>query len=214
MVLVVLGAYALSHAMVLAHGPLPGSPAPFRFPQKSVAYLKSHKTPGRLFNTDRFGGYLLWKLYPAISVYIDGRFTLRGAGFLRDYCAVLEDPESKFAIVKERYGITQASVQTAIFPIYDRLAARLYHDPSWRLVVADGSEALFVADSLAQTPRLDLGSVETVEAMVRDLRAEWSDSPALFREALFHFASFLRTIGEKASADRVMEIVRQQAAGG
>lgn len=209
--LLVLGAFMFSHALVLARAAGSSSLAPFRFPDKTVAYLKSHTIPGRLFNTDRFGGYLLWKLQPPVPVYIDGRFTLRGAGFLRDYCAMLDDPGRRFASVKDRYGITQASVQTALFPVYERLAAYLYRDPHWRLVVADGSEALFVADSLAPTARLDLGSVETVDSVAAGLKAMWAANPALYEESLFHFGMFLRTVGEQASADRIMEILRRQA---
>jgi hypothetical protein len=197
-----------SHFFLLLQGPAAGALAPFRFPQKSVEYLKAHQTPGHLFNTDRYGGFLAWNLYPADPVFIDGRFTLRGAEFLKEYIALLGNPDSGFSAIEKRYAITHVVCQTAIFPIYNRLAAYLYHSSRWRLVTADGSEALFVLDSLAATPRVDLGSPAIVDSIAGALTGQWSQRPALYREALYHFAHLLDVIGERASADRVMAMVR------
>jgi tetratricopeptide (TPR) repeat protein len=53
----------------LGFGPLPNS-----YPDGAVAFLERHGLDGRLFNTYHFGGYLLWRRWPANQVFIDGRY--------------------------------------------------------------------------------------------------------------------------------------------
>jgi hypothetical protein len=61
--------------------------APDQFPV--AAY--SHIPPAaRLFATDKFGGYLIYRSAGHFSVFFDGRSDLYGAGFLRQYGRVLQ----------------------------------------------------------------------------------------------------------------------------
>jgi hypothetical protein len=53
----------------LGFGPLPNS-----YPEGAAAFLERHRLDGRLFNTYQFGGYLLWRRWPANQVFIDGRY--------------------------------------------------------------------------------------------------------------------------------------------
>jgi hypothetical protein len=53
----------------LGFGPLPNS-----YPDRAAAFLERHRLDGRLFNTYQFGGYLLWRRWPANQVFIDGRY--------------------------------------------------------------------------------------------------------------------------------------------
>lgn len=53
----------------LGFGPLPNS-----YPEGAAAFLQRHRLDGRLFNTYQFGGYLLWRRWPANQVFIDGRY--------------------------------------------------------------------------------------------------------------------------------------------
>jgi tetratricopeptide (TPR) repeat protein len=53
----------------LGFGPLPNS-----YPEAAAAFLERHRLDGRLFNTYQFGGYLLWRRWPANQVFIDGRY--------------------------------------------------------------------------------------------------------------------------------------------
>lgn len=43
------------------------------FPHAAVAELARGRWPGKLYNDYVWGGYLIWKLYPARPVFIDGR---------------------------------------------------------------------------------------------------------------------------------------------
>jgi tetratricopeptide (TPR) repeat protein len=53
----------------LGFGPLPNS-----FPEGAAAFLERHRLDGRVFNAYQFGGYLLWRRWPANQVIIDGRY--------------------------------------------------------------------------------------------------------------------------------------------
>jgi len=53
----------------LGFGPLPNS-----FPEGAAAFLERHRLDGRVFNAYQFGGYLLWRRWPANQVMIDGRY--------------------------------------------------------------------------------------------------------------------------------------------
>jgi len=53
----------------LGFGPVPNS-----YPEGAAAFLERHRLDGRLFNTYQFGGYLLWRRWPANQVFIDGRY--------------------------------------------------------------------------------------------------------------------------------------------
>ena len=202
---VALAAYVFSHALMLSQCPKRTLLSPFRFPTGAIAVLREHPVPGTVFNTDRYGGYLLWEFYPPERVFIDGRFTLRGPRFLGDYLAMLGDPGVHFDDACTRWGISRVIMQTSVFPVYNRLAAFLYHSPHWRLVWADGSTALFIADSLARMPRLDLGAPAEIKSIVSNLGGQWRDAPAIFREALYHLANFLRMVGEIKSAEMVVD---------
>jgi len=52
------------------------------YPQAAADFLAKARPPGRLLNHYNWGGYLIWKLYPAEKVYIDGRADLYGDAFL------------------------------------------------------------------------------------------------------------------------------------
>ena len=53
----------------LGFGPLPNS-----YPEGAAAFLERRHLDGRLFNSYQFGGYLLWRRWPANQVIIDGRY--------------------------------------------------------------------------------------------------------------------------------------------
>lgn len=45
-------------------------------PLEAAAYLAREELPGKMYNTYNWGGYLIWSLYPAAPVFIDGRTDL------------------------------------------------------------------------------------------------------------------------------------------
>ena len=47
--------------------------APERFPVEAADFIERSNLQGRMFAYDQFGGYLIYRLYPRIRVFVDGR---------------------------------------------------------------------------------------------------------------------------------------------
>ncbi len=182
--------------------------SPFRYPVETARILKTHPVPGRMFNSIRFGGYLLWELYPPTQVFIDGRLIIRTPAFFRRYLAAVDNP-ALFRPFCREFGITHAVLMTAIFPRYLPLARSLYRDSSWSLVYADGAEALFVRDSVTEMAALDLGAREVVDSIGGAVRARAeADGGGVGPEALMYLSKFLAAMGERESSQRVLRAHR------
>lgn len=107
------------------------------FPARAVEVVLERRLPGPLFNSYNWGGYLIWRLWPAIPVFVDGRAELYGDAFLQRYRRVylgLEDWHALF----DHYG-----VRLAILEVDNPLAARLRAEPAWSEVYADRLAAVF-----------------------------------------------------------------------
>jgi hypothetical protein len=102
-----------------------------RFPAAAVAYLSTHRPPGPLFNYYDWGGYLIWKLYPGVPVYIDGRADLYGDAFMDSFA--------------ETYHLTNHweapleawQIRTVIVPPSAPLAAALASRAGWQQIYSD-----------------------------------------------------------------------------
>ncbi len=203
-ILVLFNTY--SHASMHVTSSLKRPVSPFRYPIKSTSYLKKQTADSvRIFNSIRYGGYLIWELYPPQKVYIDGRLIIRSPDFFRYYLTVVDSPE-RFDAVRSQYNITHVAVPTAVITRYTRLAQHLYHRPEWSLVYADGTEALFHYGNRPQG--IDLSSSTIVDSIVGVLRDRWSHSPFIRNEALLHLAHTLQLFGEHTHARRVYRRIR------
>lgn len=78
----------------------------YAFPDGAVAFLERHRLEGRIFNTYEFGGYLIWRRWPANHVFIDGRYDtiLFDEGLLEAYIAAHRIPAALDRIT-ETYGV-------------------------------------------------------------------------------------------------------------
>jgi len=67
---------------------------PNYFPEGAAAFLGRHQLDGRLFNSYGFGGYLIWRRWPANQVLIDGRYDgiLFDEALLEAYIQAHESP--------------------------------------------------------------------------------------------------------------------------
>jgi hypothetical protein len=181
--------------------------SPFRFPEKITDYLQEHPVPGEMFNDIRYGGYLIWKLYPQKKVFIDGRLVIRSPGFFAEYLAICEQPEL-FPFVADKFNITQVILPSAIFDRYLKLIKWLFTNSSdWHLEYTDGTSFLFVRnDARRETerkPALLLSDPHTVDSIAASINAQWRDAPAVRREALGYFSDVLGYLGLAGSAKKL-----------
>jgi hypothetical protein len=110
---------------------------PRHFPVAAAAKLNSGETAGPLFSTDLWGGYLIYRLYPSLKVFIDGRSDFYGPAFVKGYLDIL-NAQPGWDDRLERYGVSRI-----LIPSYIPLSAVLKESRHWRIVSDDGVAILF-----------------------------------------------------------------------
>jgi len=111
-----------------------------RFPVLAVAFLQTHPS-GPIFNHYDWGGYLIWRLYPATRVFIDGRADLYGQELL-----------DQFAHTYQFKGAWQQTLQqwridTVLVPSDSALATGLRSSPGWTVAYEDSQAVILKAPS-------------------------------------------------------------------
>lgn len=117
------------------------------FPERAVAFLSAHPPPGPIFNSYEWGAYLIWKLYPTVRVFIDGRADVYGDQFLHDFADTYE--------LKDNWqqALDRWHIQTVLVPVDSGLATGLRSTPGWTVCFED---ALAVILTRSPTPQPNL----------------------------------------------------------
>jgi hypothetical protein len=108
-----------------------------QFPARAVAFLQSTPAAGPIFNHYDWGGYLIWKLYPATPVFIDGRADVYGEALFHDFAKAYE-LKGGWREVLQRWH-----VQTVLVPPDSALATGLRSAPGWTVDYQD-SQAIIL----------------------------------------------------------------------
>jgi hypothetical protein len=58
-------------------------------PVKAAEFVANAGIAGHMFNSYGFGGYLIYRLYPAQKVFIDGRADMYGDAFFKEYAKII-----------------------------------------------------------------------------------------------------------------------------
>jgi hypothetical protein len=133
-VLLILTVFATVHTfLVIDRQPQSEAAA---FPTAAVAYLQQHPPSGPIFNYYSWGGYLIFKAYPQIRVFIDGRADIYGEG-LTQY------GETYYLQKNWRLPLSQWKVTTVIVPPQCPLASALREMPEWSLRYEDSVSVVF-----------------------------------------------------------------------
>lgn len=96
-----------------------------------------HLPPGRLFTTDRWADYLIYR-DPHRKVFFDGRNDFYGPGFVKDYLIVMRAEPGRQRIMA-RYALT-----VALVPDGSAIAAALSCSEDWKKVREDSVATVFV----------------------------------------------------------------------
>ena len=139
-------ASAAAVALLAALFYAPNAPAKCRaeydrtqYPAKAIAMLRTAGASDTIFTEDAWGGYLIYKLYPANKVFIDGRSDFYGSTFNEKYLDVMN----------VRYdwekNLDQYHVNTILLPPTASLASTLKESRRWRPVYDDGVAIVFRA---------------------------------------------------------------------
>jgi len=110
-----------------------------RYPAKAVEQLRAGGANDVIFTDDAWGGYLIYRLYPAQKVFIDGRSDFYGSTFNEKYQDVM-----KVRYDWEKY-LDQYHVNAILLPVETPLTTTLKESPRWRAVYDDGVAIVFRA---------------------------------------------------------------------
>jgi hypothetical protein len=96
----------------------------------------------RVFSTDQWSDYLIYRLYPRQRVFVDGRSDFYGEALGRDYLALM-NPDHRWESILDRYGFN-----LILIPVKWPLTSVLKLSPRWQVVADDGYAVMFspVAD--------------------------------------------------------------------
>ena len=111
---------------------------PATYPAAAISVLEREK-PARIFTTAEWGGYLIYRLYPGIRVFIDGRSDFYGSKFGEKYLDVIK------AHYNWRKVLGDAGVDTILLPPNTELCGALKATGDWRLAYDDGVALVFRA---------------------------------------------------------------------
>lgn len=133
-------------AVLLVAGSAAMGKTEFRFdetkkPVRAVEFLKSEYIPGKMFNNDEFGDYLIYAAYPRYRVFFDGRSDMYGEDRAREYRRVVTLGAGWEEVI-EKYDIGWV-----FFDADSILSRSLEEKRRWRLIYADGVANIFVKDS-------------------------------------------------------------------
>jgi hypothetical protein len=133
----------LALAFVLAH---PGHRKPLeagfddsRFPVDAATFL-SEQSPlpsRRLYSSWQWNGYLIYRLWPSLSVFDDGRTDFYGPGFVNEGLAVW-NVRPDWSRILDQY-----QVNAALLPVDSALASVIRERDDWKPVYQDRVAVLF-----------------------------------------------------------------------
>ena len=141
----VLGAIALLAAPPASAGPFRNQYDPKSYPEQALPVLRSLGPEARLFTNDEWGDFLLYRLWPAHRVFIDGRSDFYGEKLGEDMGRVLQ-ARHDWAAVLARYR-----ADAVLLRAEDPLASVLKLHAGWRLLHDDGVSLVF--QSVSSTAR-------------------------------------------------------------
>lgn len=115
-------------------------------PKMTVNFLKEHSIKGNIFNTYGYGGYLIWRLWPDIPVFIDGRTpTVYSEDFFWLYGQGLQNEKVWKRLVDE-YDIDIVLVDDIRDTGYMSFVKQLDDDYRWSVVAFDDASVLYLKD--------------------------------------------------------------------
>jgi hypothetical protein len=130
-----------------ASGKLQSSFDPDKFPVNAVSALLKRPHSERVFTLDQWGDYMIYRLYPGVRVYFDGRSDFYGTDFVNQYCDTLNAKYGWNKILSER------DIRHVLLPVDSPLVATLKNSSEWSPVYDDHKAILFDRNSAATSGR-------------------------------------------------------------
>jgi len=110
---------------------------PRMFPVRAVDTCIAGLNAPRIFAHDQWGGYLIYRLYPRLRVFADGRSDFYGPAFLKEWSGLRK------GAYDWQKRLDKYSIDTVMLPTDASLASTLKESPRWRVVYDDGVAIVF-----------------------------------------------------------------------
>jgi hypothetical protein len=108
-----------------------------QFPVAATEYVAAHNIHDHMFSTDRWSGYLIYRLYPQTRLFIDDRHDFYGEAFLKDYMKALR------ADLGWREVLDKNMITSVLIPPDAPLANVLKENSDWKVAYDDGVAIFF-----------------------------------------------------------------------
>ena len=145
------------------------SPSMKIFPLGAATFIEKNRPEGEMFNPEWWGGYLIWKLFPAYRVFIDGRGPdVYPADVRRDYEVIVSGSEG-WEKVCDSYR-----VNFLLIPVdgrFQQLIEKLWENPQWRIVYWDLQSLLYARNLPAHMKLIDTYNYKNFDPESQQLRA-------------------------------------------
>lgn len=114
------------------------------YPTEILQFVEREVPPQNIFNEMRYGGPMLWTLYPRFKPFIDGRGDAYSEEFWKnDYLPAVKG-EERWAEIFEKYHVTGALLPIPEPTRVPHLARILFAHPDWALVSYNDETLLFL----------------------------------------------------------------------
>jgi hypothetical protein len=107
-------------------------------PAQAADWIVENQPEGKLFNSYNWGGYLLWRLWPAYPVYADGRTDVYPNALLQEYLQIVTGQLDAPALFDER------GIRAVVIEQESPLVAQLIKSGLWQEVHRDEKAAVLV----------------------------------------------------------------------
>jgi len=121
---------------------------PNKMPVQAVDWLEKNPQTGNMFNHFIWGGYILYRTWPAEVVFIDGQTDFYGEALMREYFEVI-NVDADWEAVLDKYNVSWM-----LIPRADKLAKYLYavDNDAWDVIYQDDTAVIFRRDGEAAAP--------------------------------------------------------------
>ena len=137
-ILLILIVLAASAQISLTLAPLStGEPEQDNLPTAAVQFIEQNKPAGPLFNSYNWGGYLIYRLWPAYPVYIDGRTDLYEDSFMRRYISVMAADEGW------QQTLDEDGINLVLIESNSVLAKFMAEQPAWAELYRDDMAVVY-----------------------------------------------------------------------
>ncbi|MGE5072877.1 MAG: hypothetical protein ACM3MF_05555, partial [Anaerolineae bacterium] len=109
---------------------------PRLFPVGAVDWLEEHPQPGNMFNEFTWGGYLLYRRWPADRVFIDGQTDFYGEKLTSQYLAVITMANAWQSVLDDYH------VDWVILPTTEPVVEALRSTSGWVVVYEDATTVI------------------------------------------------------------------------